>query len=134
MPRENIERLVDPGSFNEYWPLVVARQHQHATPSKALRENTPGDGVVAGMCSINGDLFDATKSRAALVHYDYTVLAGTQGHRPTTTSRTASSNCANGSGCLWCCSAKAAAGGLGEDNIGPRGRHRYAYVHNVLAT
>ena len=28
MPRENIDRLVDPGSFNEYWPLVVARQHQ----------------------------------------------------------------------------------------------------------
>ena len=26
-------------------------------------------------------LFDETRSRAALVHYDYTVLAGTQGHR-----------------------------------------------------
>ena len=48
---------------------------------EALRENTPGDGVVAGMCSINGDLFDETRSRAALVHYDYTVLAGTQGDR-----------------------------------------------------
>ena len=80
MPRENIDRLVDPGSFTEYWPLVVARQHQRNT-LEALRENTPGDGVVAGMCSINGDLFDETKSRAALVHYDYTVLAGTQGNR-----------------------------------------------------
>ncbi len=80
MPRENIERLVDPGSFNEYWPLVVARQHQRHS-IEALRKNTPGDGVVAGMCSINGDLFDETRSRAALVHYDYTVLAGTQGHR-----------------------------------------------------
>jgi acetyl/propionyl-CoA carboxylase alpha subunit/acetyl-CoA carboxylase carboxyltransferase component len=80
MPRENIARLVDPGSFSEYWPLVVARQHQRHS-IEALRENTPGDGVVAGMCSINGDLFDETKSRAALVHYDYTVLAGTQGHR-----------------------------------------------------
>jgi acetyl/propionyl-CoA carboxylase alpha subunit/acetyl-CoA carboxylase carboxyltransferase component len=80
MPRENIERLVDPGSFNEYWPLVVARQHQRH-PMEALRKNTPGDGVVAGMCSINGDLFDETRTRAALVHYDYTVLAGTQGHR-----------------------------------------------------
>ena len=47
MPRENIARLVDPGSFNEYWPLIVARQHQrHAM--EALRKNTPGDGVVAG--------------------------------------------------------------------------------------
>lgn len=80
MPRENIERLVDPGSFNEYWPLVVARQHQRHS-IEALRKNTPGDGVVAGMCSINGDLFDETRSRAALVHYDYTVLAGTQGNR-----------------------------------------------------
>ena len=80
MPRENIERLVDPGSFNEYWPLVVARQHQRHS-IEALRRNTPGDGVVAGMCSINGDLFDETRSRAALVHYDYTVLAGTQGNR-----------------------------------------------------
>ena len=80
MPRENIDRLVDPGSFKEYWPLVVARQHQRNT-IEALRMNTPGDGVVAGMCSINGDLFHETRSRAALVHYDYTVLAGTQGHR-----------------------------------------------------
>jgi acetyl/propionyl-CoA carboxylase alpha subunit len=80
MPRENIARLVDPGSFSEYWPLVVARQHQrHAMD--ALRKNTPADGVVAGTCSINGDLFDESRSRAVLVHYDYTVLAGTQGHR-----------------------------------------------------
>lgn len=80
MPRENIARLVDPGSFNEYWPLVVARQHQRHSIEE-LRKNTPGDGVVAGMCSINGHLFDETRSRAALVHCDYTVLAGTQGHR-----------------------------------------------------
>ncbi len=80
MPRENIDRLVDPGSFKEYWPLVVARQHQRNT-IEALRKNTPGDGVVAGMASINGTLFDETRSRAVIVHYDYTVLAGTQGHR-----------------------------------------------------
>jgi acetyl-CoA carboxylase carboxyltransferase component len=80
MPRENIDRLVDPGSFKEYWPLVVARQHQRNT-IEALRRNTPGDGVVAGMATINGTLFDETRSRAVVVHYDYTVLAGTQGHR-----------------------------------------------------
>jgi acetyl/propionyl-CoA carboxylase alpha subunit/acetyl-CoA carboxylase carboxyltransferase component len=80
MARENIAQLVDPGSFKEYWPLVVARQHQRNT-IEALRKNTPGDGVVAGTCSINGALFDETRSRAAAVHYDYTVLAGTQGHR-----------------------------------------------------
>ncbi len=80
MARENIAQLVDPGSFKEYWPLVVARQHQRNS-DEALRRNTPGDGVVAGTCSINGTLFDETRSRAAVVHYDYTVLAGTQGHR-----------------------------------------------------
>jgi acetyl/propionyl-CoA carboxylase alpha subunit/acetyl-CoA carboxylase carboxyltransferase component len=80
MPRENIAQLVDPGSFNEYWPLVVARQHQRHD-IEALRRDTPGDGVVAGTGSINGDLFDETRSRAAVVHYDYTVLAGTQGNR-----------------------------------------------------
>ncbi len=80
MPRENIDRLVDPGSFDEYWPLIVARQHQRNTLDQ-LRRNTPADGVVAGMCTVNGDLFDETRSRAALVHYDYTVLAGTQGSR-----------------------------------------------------
>jgi acetyl/propionyl-CoA carboxylase alpha subunit/acetyl-CoA carboxylase carboxyltransferase component len=80
MPRENIEQLVDPGSFKEYWPLIVARQHQRHS-IEALRKNTPSDGVVAGTCSINGALFDETRSRAAIVHYDYTVLAGTQGHR-----------------------------------------------------
>jgi len=80
MARENIERLVDAGSFKEYWPLVVARQHARNT-IEALRKNTPGDGVVAGMCSINGTLFDETRSRACIIHYDYTVLAGTQGHR-----------------------------------------------------
>jgi acetyl/propionyl-CoA carboxylase alpha subunit len=80
MPRENIDRLVDPGSFSEYWPLIVARQHQRNSMEE-LRRNTPADGVVAGMCTINGHLFDETRSRAALVHYDYTVLAGTQGGR-----------------------------------------------------
>ena len=80
MPRENIARLVDPGSFNEYWPLTVARQHQRHSMD-ALRHNTPADGVVAGTCSINGGQFDESRSRAVVVHYDYTVLAGTQGHR-----------------------------------------------------
>lgn len=79
IPRENIARLVDPGSFDEYWPLTVARQHQRHSMD-ALRKNTPADGVVAGTCAINGDLFGKSRSRAAVVHYDDTVLAGTQGH------------------------------------------------------
>ena len=80
MPRENIAQLVDAGSFKEYWPLVVARQH-HRYGMEQLRRDTPTDGLIAGTCSINGDLFDDDRSRAILVHYDYTVLAGTQGGR-----------------------------------------------------
>ncbi len=80
MPRENIEQLVDPGSFQEYWPLIVARQHQRNTDEQ-LRERTPADGLLAGTATINGDLFDEQAARAIVVHYDYTVLAGTQGGR-----------------------------------------------------
>ena len=79
-PRENIEQLVDPGSFKEYWPLLVARQHQKYSDEE-LRQYTPADGVVAGTGSINGDLFDDEHSRAIVLSYDYTVLAGTQGGR-----------------------------------------------------
>ena len=80
MPRENIADLVDAGSFEEYWPLVVTKQHQRYD-LQTLREKYPGDGVVAGTASVNGDLFPDEKSRVAIVHYDYTVLAGTQGRR-----------------------------------------------------
>lgn len=80
MPRENIAHLADPGSFQEYWPLVVAYQHTRHD-IETLRKRTPADGVVAGTCSINGDLFSDDRSRAMIVSYDYTVLAGTQGRR-----------------------------------------------------
>jgi len=80
MPRENIEQLVDPGSFKEYWPLIVARQHTRHD-METLRRNTPADGLIAGLCTINADLFGEEAARAMLVHYDYTVLAGTQGGR-----------------------------------------------------
>ncbi|MBA59076.1 MAG: carbamoyl-phosphate synthase large subunit, partial [Gammaproteobacteria bacterium] len=80
MPRENIAQLMDAGSFKEYWPLLVARQHKRYDID-TLRRDTPADGVVAGTGTINADLFDEESSRAMVVHYDYTVLAGTQGGR-----------------------------------------------------
>ena len=80
MPRENIEQLMDAGSFKEYWPLIVARQHQRHD-METLRKQTPADGLLAGIGTINGDLFDDDRARAMVVHYDYTVLAGTQGGR-----------------------------------------------------
>ena len=80
MPRENIDQLMDPGSFKEYWPLIVARQHRRYDMEE-LRRNTPADGLIAGIGTINGELFDEEQARAMVVHYDYTVLAGTQGGR-----------------------------------------------------
>ncbi|MGE0624019.1 MAG: carboxyl transferase domain-containing protein [Pseudomonadales bacterium] len=80
MPRENIADLVDAESFTEYWPLIVARQHKRHD-IETLRRNTPADGVVAGIGTINAALFGEEASRAMVVHYDYTVLAGTQGAR-----------------------------------------------------
>ena len=80
MPRENIDQLVDAGSFKEYWPLIVARQHSRHD-METLRRNTPADGLIAGLCTINAELFGEEAARAMLVHYDYTVLAGTQGGR-----------------------------------------------------
>ena len=80
MARQNIAQLVDPDSFQEYWPLVVAQQHQR-NDDQGLREKTPGDGLIVGTASINGAQFADQHARAIVVAYDYTVLAGTQGRR-----------------------------------------------------
>src|SRR5204863_1450973 len=76
--RENIDDLVDPGSFVEYGPLVVAARRRRNTLEELI-EQTPGDGMVMGLGRINGHLFADETARAAVVAYDYTVLAGTQG-------------------------------------------------------
>ena len=80
MPRENIDQLVDPGTFKEYGPLVVARQHQRFD-DETLRKNTPADGLVAGIGMVNGEHFTDDRARTMVISYDYTVLAGTQGGR-----------------------------------------------------
>ena len=77
--RENIEDLCDDDSFIEYGSLVIAAQRRRREESDLL-ENTPADGLVAGIGDINGDLFTSNESRCAILSYDYTVLAGTQGH------------------------------------------------------
>jgi acetyl-CoA carboxylase carboxyltransferase component len=75
--RENIADLVDPGSFIEYGRLVVAAQRQRRD-LEDLIARTPADGLVAGTARVNGDLF-VERSACAVLSYDYTVLAGTQG-------------------------------------------------------
>ena len=76
--RENIEDLCDPGSFDEYGALVIAAQRARRSIDD-LVANTPADGLIAGIGRVNGDLFDGERSRCAVLSYDYSVLAGTQG-------------------------------------------------------
>jgi acetyl-CoA carboxylase carboxyltransferase component/biotin carboxyl carrier protein len=76
--RENVDDLCDPGSFVEYGPLVIAAQRRRRSVED-LVARTPADGLVAGIGRVNGQLFDETRSRCAVLAYDYTVLAGTQG-------------------------------------------------------
>jgi acetyl/propionyl-CoA carboxylase alpha subunit/acetyl-CoA carboxylase carboxyltransferase component len=76
--RENIDDLVDPGSFVEYGPLVIAARRRRNTIEELI-DTTPADGMLMGLATINGDKFGEERARAAVFAYDYTVLAGTQG-------------------------------------------------------
>lgn len=78
--RENIEDLCDPGSFTEYGALAYAAQRSRRSEDDLVR-NTPADGMVTGVGSINSALVGAGRSRAVVMAYDATVLAGTQGMR-----------------------------------------------------
>ncbi|MGY8845160.1 MAG: carboxyl transferase domain-containing protein, partial [Gammaproteobacteria bacterium] len=79
MARENIEDLCDEGSFIEYGALAIAAQRKRRSLDD-LQANTPADGMIAGFGNINGEHFGDDDSRCAVLAYDFTVLAGTQGH------------------------------------------------------
>src|SRR5256885_17150681 len=42
--------------------------------------NTPADGLIAGVATVNAEKFGPEGARCMVISYDYTVLAGTQGH------------------------------------------------------
>jgi acetyl/propionyl-CoA carboxylase alpha subunit/acetyl-CoA carboxylase carboxyltransferase component len=76
--RENIADLVDEGSFTEYGALTIAAQRRRRT-LEDLIARTPADGLVTGTATVDG-------RPVAVMSYDYSVLAGTQGimnHRKT---------------------------------------------------
>ncbi len=75
--RENVADLVDPGTFVEYGRFAVAAQRGRRD-IEDLIARTPADGLVAGTARVNGALF-GEHSACAVLSYDYTVLAGTQG-------------------------------------------------------
>jgi acetyl/propionyl-CoA carboxylase alpha subunit len=76
--RENVDQLCDPGSFIEYGALAFAAQRRRRD-LQDLIENTPGDGIITGIGTVNAAAFGENKARCAVMAYDYTVLAGTQG-------------------------------------------------------
>lgn len=78
--RENIADLCDEGSFLEYGALAVAAQRQRRSEADLIA-NTPADGMVTGIGSVNGHLFGGEKTRTVVLAYDASVLAGTQGMR-----------------------------------------------------
>jgi acetyl-CoA carboxylase carboxyltransferase component len=78
--RENIADLCDADSFVEYGALAIAAQRGRRDLDDLLK-NTPADGMVTGIGSINRELFGDECSRAVVMAYDATVLAGTQGMR-----------------------------------------------------
>lgn len=77
--RENVAHLVDEGSFVEYGSLAIAAQRRRRSIDDLIR-NTPADGLISGVATVNAQLFGADAARCMVIAYDYTVLAGTQGH------------------------------------------------------
>jgi acetyl/propionyl-CoA carboxylase alpha subunit/acetyl-CoA carboxylase carboxyltransferase component len=76
--RENITALVDDGSFIEYGALTIAAQRRRRS-LEDLVARTPADGLVTGTATVAGQPI-------AVMAYDYSVMAGTQGvlnHRKT---------------------------------------------------
>ncbi len=76
--RENLADLCDEGSFVEYGSLVVAAQRRRRSIDDLI-QRTAADGMVAGLGTVNGSLFDDERARCMVLSYDYMVLAGTQG-------------------------------------------------------
>ena len=69
--RENVEDLCDPGSFVEYGMLALAAQRSRRTLDDLIAK-TPADGLIGGIGRVD-------EGPCAVMSYDYTVLAGTQG-------------------------------------------------------
>ncbi len=83
--RENLADLCDADSFLEYGALALAAQRSRRSLEELIAQ-TPADGLITGTACVNAALFGEQAGRCAVLAYDYTVLAGTQGfqnHRKT---------------------------------------------------
>jgi acetyl/propionyl-CoA carboxylase alpha subunit/acetyl-CoA carboxylase carboxyltransferase component len=78
--RENLADLIDDGTFVEYGPVALAAQRRRRSRDDLIARS-PADGLITGVASVNGGLFAEPTNRCAVMIYDYTVFAGTQGIR-----------------------------------------------------
>lgn len=69
--RENVLDLIDEGSWVEYGRFAIAAQATLRDVGDLIA-STPADGIIAGTATVDGHA-------TAVLAYDYTVLAGTQG-------------------------------------------------------
>src|SRR5690606_617577 len=76
--RENLAELLAEGSFMEYGGFALAAQRTRRSHEELLRMS-PADGLIAGVGTVNAELFGAEAARCMAMSYDYTVFAGTQG-------------------------------------------------------
>lgn len=77
--REIVAALCEGGDFHEYGQLVLAGQRRKLGID-ALIDISPADGIVTGVGSMNVDRFAEDRAQVALLAYDSTVMAGTQGY------------------------------------------------------
>ena len=76
--RENIDDLLDPGSFIEYGGLALAAQRQRHSIEELVKRS-PADGIVCGVGTVNRETYGDDRTQTMVLAYDYTVFAGTQG-------------------------------------------------------
>ncbi|UVE18327.1 carbamoyl-phosphate synthase large subunit [Pseudomonas sp. LS44] len=76
--RENLAALLDADSFIEYGALALAARRRRSSLEELI-EQSPADGLIAGIGTVNATQFGDQAARCMAIAYDYTVFAGTQG-------------------------------------------------------
>ncbi|MFK7755128.1 MAG: carboxyl transferase domain-containing protein [Sedimentitalea sp.] len=76
--RENIADLCQGGSFHEYGQLTYAAQRR-GQDRDVVRAGSPADGIITGLGEINAGQVSKSAAQTAVLAYDGSVMAGTQG-------------------------------------------------------